>query len=119
MTLKELAHVTVKLYTSSTCHASKINGITSVCVWEWFYWKSGNKDTLDSAEPERTSRDRGLFFIKGLSWNVHNNTFRYIKRPLNSIIKKTVGYKNDLKSERSFKVIFVKSKKYIQDTNLH
>ena len=69
---------------------------------------SGNKETLDSVEPEKTSRDRGLF-IKGLSWNVHYNTFRYLKRLLNSIIKNTVGNKNNLESERSFKVIFVES----------
>ena len=80
---------------------------------------SGNKETLDWVEPEKTSRDRGLFFIKGLSWNVYYNTFRYFKRPLNSIIKNTVGNKNNLESERSFKGTYVESKKYIQDTNLY
>ena len=70
---------------------------------------SGNRETLDSVEPEKTSRDRGLFFIKGLSWNVHYNTFRYLKRPLNSIIKNTVGNKNNLERSFTFKVIFVES----------
>ena len=83
-----------------------------------FYLNSGNKETLDSVEPEKISRDRGLFY-KRIILNVHDNTFRYIKRPLNSIIQKTVGNKNDLESERSFKVINVESKKYIKDTNLH
>ena len=45
--------------------ASKNNYcIIGLCEGE-VYWNSGNKETLASVKPEKTSRDRG-FFIKGL-----------------------------------------------------
>ena len=53
MTFKRLSPVTAKLHTSNTNHALRINGITCICVKEWFYLKSGNKDILDSVEPEK------------------------------------------------------------------
>ena len=56
--------------------------------------------------------------MRTLSWNVQINTFRLI-RLLNPIIINTPHNKNTPETERSFKGIYVESKKYIQNTNLH
>ena len=53
--------------------------------------------------------------MKALSLNLHRDIFRFI----NNLYKNILGNKNDLESERSFKVIFVESKKYIQDNKIH
>ena len=80
---------------------------------------SGNKEILDSLQIEKAFRDRCLFLWKDYLGNFKSNTFRYIKRLLNSIIKNNLENKNDPESVPSFKVIYVESKKYIQDTNPH